>query len=81
MKFKFTVLGSTGFIGSSMINFLQKNNIEYDTPNMRQRNIFDHNLGNIIYAIGVSDFLNHPYDAVDAHVCLLKNLLEPNMAP
>jgi len=59
-----------------MINFLQKNNIEYDTPNMRKKNIFDHNLGNIIYAIGVSDFLNHPYDAIDAHVCLLKNLLE-----
>jgi nucleoside-diphosphate-sugar epimerase len=59
-----------------MVHFLEKKNIECYTPNMRQKNIFDHNLGNVIYTIGVSDFLNYPYAAVDAHVCLLKNLLE-----
>jgi len=74
--FKFTILGSTGFIGSHLVKFLQNKEIECHVPDLRKDNIFDDDLGNVIYAIGVSDFLNRPFDAVDAHVCLLKKLLE-----
>ena len=33
-------------------------------------------MGHVVYSLGVSDFLNHPLKAIDAHVCILNNILK-----
>ena len=49
---KFTILGSTGFIGSSLINYLKSQGIECDTLDLRTQKIDEKSLGHVIYAIG-----------------------------
>ena len=43
-KVKFTVLGSNGFIGSHLIQFLKNKGIEYFTPDVRKDDIFNNYL-------------------------------------
>ena len=75
---KFTVLGSSGFVGDALQKFLSAQKHECFCPNVRTVNIFDDptNLGHIIYSIGVPNFQQEPFKAIDAHVCLLKKILE-----
>jgi len=73
---KFTVLGANGFIGSKLVEYLQKKDFKCFTPDVRNENILEKSLGNVIYSIGVSDFKERPFDAVNAHVSVLKKLLE-----
>jgi nucleoside-diphosphate-sugar epimerase len=76
MTEKFTILGGTGFIGSNLSKFLEsENNIVY-TPDIRKSELGKNNLGNIIYCIGVPNFLENPFKAIEAHSCLLKKILE-----
>lgn len=73
---KFTILGSSGFIGSNLVKFLKSEKIECHTPDLREESISEiHNLGHVVYAIGVSDFINHPNKTVEAHVCKLNDIL------
>ena len=74
-KMKFTVFGSKGFIGKNIVEFLKKQNHECFCPMVLNDEIFSKPLGNIIYAIGVSDSLRRPFDTTEAHVCLLKKIL------
>jgi nucleoside-diphosphate-sugar epimerase len=70
-----TILGSSGFIGSFLAEKLRKAGHEVSTP----ARDFDltANLGNVIYCIGLTaDFRYRPFDTVEAHVCLLKQVLE-----
>ena len=73
---RFTVLGANGFIGSKLVEHLQKDGVECFTPDVRKENIFQKSLGHVIYSIGVPNFIERPFDAVDAHVCVLRKLLE-----
>jgi len=73
---RFTVLGANGFIGSNLVKYLQKDGIECFSPDVRKENILQKSLGHVIYSIGISNFVEWPYDAVDAHVCVLRKLLE-----
>jgi len=72
---KFTVFGSKGFIGSSFCNYLQSQNIECLTPDVRNNKIPTENLGHVIYAIGVLDFKQNPMSMINAHVFLLNKIL------
>lgn len=72
---KFTVFGSKGYIGSSIVNYLKLQNIECLTPDIKNGKIPKENLGHVIYAIGVPDFKQNPMKAIDAHVFLLNKLL------
>jgi len=72
---KFTILGSNGFIGKNLLKSLKKKGIECYCPDIRKNNISGESLGNVIFAIGVTDFLIRPFDAVDAHVCNLKKII------
>ena len=73
----FTVLGAGGFIGSAVVRFLRAQGIECNTPAKGDESIFKSSLGNIIYAIGLTaDFRTRPFDTVEAHVCLLRRLLQ-----
>ncbi len=73
---KFTVLGANGFLGSHLVSYLKEQNHECYTPDIRKENLSNENLGNVIYAIGVSDFLNKPLETIDAHVCILNQILK-----
>ena len=72
---KFTILGSTGFIGSSLTNYLKSQAIQCDTLDLRTDKINEKSLGHVLYAIGVGDFIKRPFDAVTAHVCELQKIL------
>ncbi len=72
---KFTVLGSTGFVGSNMVSFLKEKNIDVYAPDIRIDDIKNQDLGHIIYAIGISDFTKRPFETVEANVCTLKQIL------
>lgn len=66
-----TVLGSSGFIGSHLVRYLQENKIEYQAP-ARYERLAGRDLGHIIYCIGLTgDFRERPHDAVEAHVSKL----------
>jgi len=72
---KITILGSGGFIGSYLVEYFTKTGVEYNAPKLLNEKFFEQSLGQVIYAIGVADFNQRPYDTVEAHVCLLKKNL------
>ena len=72
-----TVLGANGFIGTHLTHYLKTHNIAYHAPKKEDKTIFEKNLGNVIYAIGLTaDFRTRPLETVEAHVCLLNRLLK-----
>jgi len=74
---RFTILGSSGFIGSHLVNELNKSEIECFTPSKEYEFTKNENLGHIIYCIGLTaDFRTRPMDTVKAHVCKLMEVLE-----
>lgn len=73
---RFTIIGSKGFIGSNLLAYLKSKGHECITPEIRKENLKGKNLGNVIFAIGVSNFVEKPFDAVDAHVCSLTKILK-----
>ena len=80
---KFTVLGAGGFIGGQLTEALKnEDRADVNTP-LRQskgdifNEIIDRDLGHVFYCIGLTaNFRSRPFDTVEAHVCLLRRLLE-----
>ena len=75
---RFTVIGSSGFIGSALVQYLMKLNHEVLEIHRDNLNFLDHDidLGHVIYCFGLTgNFRFKPFDTVDAHVCILANLL------
>src|SRR5437868_14664917 len=71
-----TVLGASGFIGSHIVRELEQRGEKYYAP-AKVETIWDKDLGNIIYCIGLTaDFRTRPFDTVEAHVCKLNELLK-----
>ncbi|MFT0849972.1 NAD(P)-dependent oxidoreductase [Achromobacter sp. F4_2707] len=71
----FTILGSTGFIGTHLIQHLDHNGYEYRAP-LKHEPLSSEALGHVIYCIGLTaDFRKRPLDTVEAHVCVLRELL------
>jgi nucleoside-diphosphate-sugar epimerase len=74
---KFTVLGGKGFIGSHLIARLKDDGQQVFAPNQITPEVLKTKLGNLIYCIGLtSDFRKRPLDTMQAHVCILRDLLE-----
>jgi len=75
---RFTVLGASGFIGSHLVSHLMGlEGVECSTPSKNDPVIFEEDLGNVIYSIGLTaDFRERPFDTVRAHVCRLVDVLE-----
>ncbi|WP_228856685.1 NAD-dependent epimerase/dehydratase family protein [Desulfomarina profundi] len=73
---EFTVYGSTGIIGSHVTRYLEKNGFSVNTPDRDEVLSFSTPLGHVLYCIGVTaDFRNRPIDTVQAHVCVLSEIL------
>ncbi|MDP9203520.1 MAG: SDR family oxidoreductase [Gemmatimonadota bacterium] len=74
---RFTVLGGRGFIGAAMARFLREKGYACQTPKRGDESIYTVPLGHVIYAIGLTaDFRTRPFDTVEAHVCILRRLLQ-----
>lgn len=72
----FTVLGATGFIGSSLVASLRENGHIVHAPQRADPAIFASDLGHVIYCIGMTaDFRSKPFETVDAHICVLADIL------
>ena len=73
----FTILGSSGFIGSHITKYLRELQIDYFAPMRDDPAIFNNHLGHVIYCIGLTaDFRAKPFEAVQAHVCNLLNVVD-----
>lgn len=70
-----TLLGASGFIGSHLAEHLAHLGLEFQAIG-RGDSLPRGGLGDVIYCIGVTgDFRERPYDAVNAHVCTLLQLV------
>jgi nucleoside-diphosphate-sugar epimerase len=70
-----TVLGASGFIGSHVVAHLQGAGLEFRAP-ARDEPLTGRNLGHVLYCIGLTaDFRQRPWDAVEAHVCKLLDVV------
>lgn len=73
---RYTVLGSTGFIGSNLVKFLRAKGGEVYAPS-RIENLRGKELGTVFYCIGMTaDFRKKPLETIDAHVNVLKSVLQ-----
>lgn len=71
-----TVLGASGFIGRHLLSRLQAEGVACAAPPRQDTTLLQRPLGHVIYAIGLtSDFRSRPLETVEAHVCLLRDLL------
>lgn len=74
---KFSIFGSRGFIGSNLVDFLKKENFDFELFEPEDKEIFQKKLGHVIYCIGItSDFRERPFDTVESHVCILHKILK-----
>ncbi len=73
---QFTVLGASGFIGSCVATRLTEIGYEVLRPNRDAlRSLAGHELGHIVYCLGVDDAPDNPFGAFEAHVGHLVGLL------
>jgi len=73
---KITILGARGFVGSHLLRHLENQGHEVFAPT-REELYSKSPLHHVIYCIGTtSDFRKRPFDTVEAHVCVLKNILQ-----
>jgi len=71
-----TVLGGTGFIGRHLAAALRGRGMDVYVPSRGDDAVLARPLGHVVYAIGLtSDFRTRPLDTVEAHVCVLRELL------
>jgi nucleoside-diphosphate-sugar epimerase len=72
---RFTVLGSSGRIGSALVIHLGALGIPCETPSRDAR--LDSDPGHVVYAIGLTaDFRQRPIETMDAHVARLTATLD-----
>ena len=74
---RFTVLGGRGFIGSHLVRHLRRQGHEVWVPERADPALFERELGQVVYAIGLTaDFRSRPLETAQAHVGVLRRVLE-----
>lgn len=73
---RFTVLGSTGFIGRHLVMHLQSLGHDVLAPARDAQDLRGQDLGHVIYAIGLTgNFRQQPAETIEAHVTQLQRLM------
>lgn len=73
----FTVLGASGSIGSCLQRSLEASGVDVYAPGRDDEGMFDRPLGRVVYCVGLTaDFRTRPLETVEAHVGLLREVLE-----
>lgn len=72
---KYTVLGSSGFVGSEVVSKLKSQDHEVFTPKRDDPDIFEKDLGTVIYCSGNGDCKNSPFDVFYANSEFLSKVL------
>jgi nucleoside-diphosphate-sugar epimerase len=73
---KFTVFGSSGFIGRHLTKYLEDRGTECGKPQRDDASVFNSDLGHVVYCIGMTaDFRQRPLETIDAHVARLLEVL------
>lgn len=71
-----TVIGGQGFVGRALVLQLENKVGELWVPQKNDAQIFERDLGKVFYCAGLTaDYLQRPYDTVNAHVNLLSEVL------
>lgn len=74
---KFTVLGSSGFIGGHLVRHLRQQGHEVLSPSRNVSGLRGDKLGHVIYAIGLTgDFRTRLKETIEAHVDVLQRLMD-----
>lgn len=74
---RFTILGAGGFIGSNLVRCLTLRGNQVYAPKSITSEVMTQRHGHLVYCIGLtSDFRRRPLDTMQAHVCILRELLE-----
>jgi nucleoside-diphosphate-sugar epimerase len=73
-----TILGGRGFIGRALDTHLSAQGWSVWVPERSQRwPVIGQPLGHVFYCAGLtSDYMRRPADAIEAHVCLLRQVLQ-----
>jgi nucleoside-diphosphate-sugar epimerase len=71
----FTVLGSTGQIGSALVARLRKQGNKVYAPARHSNEIYDRQLGDVIYCIGNDRYDSESLAVVETHVSILCDIL------
>ncbi|GAB4404728.1 MAG: SDR family oxidoreductase [Rhodoferax sp.] len=72
-----TVMGGRGYIGRHLLAYLQRLGVSCWAPERGDAAIFERHLGTVYYCVGLTaDFRTRPFDTVEAHIGLLRELLQ-----
>ena len=74
---KYTVFGSTGFLGNNFKNYLKKKKYQVFCPSKKDYK-FKKNLGHVFYCAGTSESITNPDKALKANLIYLNNILLNN---
>jgi nucleoside-diphosphate-sugar epimerase len=74
---KFTVFGSTGFIGKNIVQYLLDQGCDVYCPGRHELPPKDVHLGHVIYAIGMAgNFRQKPFETIDSEVTALTSRIK-----
>ncbi|WP_176633050.1 NAD-dependent epimerase/dehydratase family protein [Desulfolutivibrio sulfoxidireducens] len=72
-----TVFGARGFIGSHLVRRLRLEGVPTETPARDDLGQDGRPLGHVFYCLGLtSDYMRRPLETIEAHVCLLREILQ-----
>ncbi len=74
---RFTVVGGDGFVGRALVQALRARGAQVWQPGRHQALPWPTPLGHVLYCAGLTaDYLVRPLDTVQAHACLLAQVLQ-----
>ena len=74
---KYTIFGSTGFLGKNLRSFLIKKKYKVFCP-LKKKYKFNQDLGHVFYCAGTSDSIANPDKALSANLVYLNKVILNN---